>query len=227
MNRKHRDRRSSVGGPVSAEMRQFLLGLALLGAAAGLSLGSSRAGEEALYEPLAPPGSAFVRVFNASPGDELDARLGDQDIADIAAYAGSAYVFLPAGRQTLTIGAQTLPVTLAPDVSYTAVYDGARIQMVEGPRFGNRLKAHVSLYNLLGGDVLSLKTADGMTPVLEGVAPGASAAREVNAVKVNLAVYEGATKLGDAKPIALERGKSFSLFVAGSKQEPVLEWVVQ
>jgi alginate O-acetyltransferase complex protein AlgF len=39
-------------------------------------------------------------------------------------------------------------------------------------------------------------------------------------------VFNGGTKLAEAKPVTLERGKVFSLFVTGSVAAPVLTWVV-
>jgi alginate O-acetyltransferase complex protein AlgF len=48
----------------------------------------------------------------------------------------------------------------------------------------------------------------------------------VNPVKASLALYSGETKVADVKPMTLERGKTFSLFVTGSATQPVLIWSV-
>jgi alginate O-acetyltransferase complex protein AlgF len=84
----------------------------------------------------------------------------------------------------------------------------------------------VSVFNLVDGSTVSLKTADGSQGVIENVAANSSGHREVNPVKANLALYSGATKVADAKPMTLERGKTFSLFVTGSATQPVLIWSV-
>lgn len=92
--------------------------------------------------------------------------------------------------------------------------------------FNSQLKALVSVFNLVDGATVSLKTADGSQSVIDNVGANASGHREVNPVKASLAVYNGATKLADAKPVTLERGKTFSLFVTGSTSQPVLIWSI-
>ena len=62
--------------------------------------------------------------------------------------------------------------------------------------------------------------------MVDGVAANSAGHRQVNPVKANLAVFNGTTKLADAKPVALERGKVYSLFVTGSASAPVLTWVI-
>lgn len=87
-------------------------------------------------------------------------------------------------------------------------------------------KARLVLHHQADAGPLSLKTRDGKVPVLDSVAAGSSAAREVKPVKVWLAVFDGDAKLADAEPVVLEPGKSFNLLVSGSAEQPVLEWVV-
>lgn len=192
---------------------------------AGLALAPAQAGDEGVYGPVAPPNSAFVRVFNATATPELQGRVGDKTFDEIPSYGASEFVFLPAGKHTLTVGAVSQPVTLAANKYYTAALQGKEIRLLENERYTNRLKALVIVYNLVDGSTLSLKTPDGRG-VVENVGPNSIASREVNAVKVNLALFDGARKLADVKPMNLERGRAFSLFVAGNKDQPVTSWVV-
>jgi alginate O-acetyltransferase complex protein AlgF len=195
----------------------FLVALALAAPARG--------GDEGVYGPVAPPDAAFIRVFNATAQGELQARVGDKVMDEIPAFGASEFVFLPAGKYTLTAGAASEPVTLKQGKFYTAALEGKAIRMLENERYNNRLKALLIVYNLVDGSSLSLKTADGK-PVVENVAANSSGSREVNAVKVNLALFDGARKVTDVKPMNLERGRAFSLFVAGDKDQPVTSWVV-
>lgn len=195
----------------------FLFALALAAPAHG--------GDEGVYGPAAPPDAAFIRVFNATAQGELQARVGDKIMDDIPAFGASEFVFLPAGRYTLAAGPASEPVTLKQGRYYTAVLEGKAFRMLENDRYSNRLKALVIVYNLVDGSTLSLKTADGRA-VVENVAANSSSSREVNAVKVNLALFDGAKKVSDVKPMNLERGRAFSLFVAGNKDQPVTSWVV-
>jgi alginate O-acetyltransferase complex protein AlgF len=185
----------------------------------------AHAGDEGVYGPVAPPDSAFVRVFNATAQPELEARVGDKVMDDIPSFGASDYVFVPAGKYTLTVGAVNQPVTLKQGKFYTAALEGKDLRVIENDRFANRLKALVIVYNLVDGTTLSLKTPDGRA-VVENVGPNSFGSREVNAIKVNLALFEGGTKVTDVKPMNLERGRAFSLFVAGNKDQPVTSWVV-
>jgi alginate O-acetyltransferase complex protein AlgF len=192
---------------------------------AALAPAQARAADEGVYGPVAPPNSAFVRVFNATAQPELQAKIADKTLDEIPAYGASEFVFLPPGKYTLTVGAASQPVTLQANKFYTAALEGKELRMLDNERYTNRLKALVIVYNLVDGSTLSLKTPDGR-PVVENVGPNSIGSREVNAVKVNLALFDGAKKVADVKPMNLERGRAFSLFVAGDKDQPVTSWVV-
>jgi alginate O-acetyltransferase complex protein AlgF len=198
-----------------------LLTAALLGGFAPLAI----AGDEGVYGPVAPPNSAFVRVFNATAQPELQARIADKTLDEIPAFGASEFVFLPPGKYTLTAGTVSQPVTLQANKFYTAALEGKELKVLDSERYTNRLKALVIVYNLVDGSTLSLKTPDGR-PVIENVGANSIGSREVNAVKVNLALFDGARKVTDVKPMNLERGRAFSLFVAGDKDQPVTSWVV-
>ena len=49
--------------------------------------------------------------------------------------------------------------------------------------------------------------------------------REINPVKVSLALYDGEQKVGDVKPVALERGEAAVLYVTGSGSSLSPVWV--
>lgn len=187
---------------------------------------ASLAANAGLYPPAAPPGSAYLRVFNATAQPKVAAQLGDKAIPETPSLDASSYVFVAPGQYALKIGGTEQGVKLDAARCYTTALGSDGIHVFDQDCFNSQLKAMLSVYNLIGGSTLSLKTADGSAQVIDGVAANAAAHREVNAVKVSLAVYDGATKLADAKPVTLERGKAFSLFVTGSREQPVLIWVV-
>jgi alginate O-acetyltransferase complex protein AlgF len=194
--------------------------LALLG---GLPV--VQAGDEGVYGPAAPPDAAFVRVFNATAQPELEARIADKVMTDIGAFGASEFVFVPAGRHTLSAGPASQAVTLKAGRYATAVLDGKGFRLLENERYTNRLKALLIVYNLVDGSTLSLKTPDGR-PVVENVAAHSFGSREVNAVKVDLALFDGGQQVATVRPVSLERGRAFSLFVSGNRQQPVTSWVV-
>lgn len=198
-----------------------------LALAAGISVVSMSAfagGDAALYGPVAPKGSSFVRVYNAS-SQEISATVGTTNLSDIAPLASSDFSFMPGGDYSAKVGSQTTTVKLAPDHYYTLVNSGAgQPQLIEEPPFKNKQKSLVRVQNLTD-KALSLKTADGKTDVVKAVAPKSLGEREINPVKVSLALYAGDTKVGDVKPVALERGEAAVLYVTGSGTSLSPVWV--
>lgn len=199
---------------------------AVLLAAALLAANAAFAGDEGLYGPAAPPGSAFVRVFNGTAQSIIDARVGPEDLNEVPPFEASEFTFLPPGSYDLTAGGLKQKVTLQADRFYTAAILNGKVQLLDNERYGNRMKALVILYNLAGDSELSLKTADGRAAVVENVKPNASAQREVNAIRAQLALYKGNERVASVKQVNLERGRAFSLFVAGTAAQPIPVWVV-
>ncbi|WP_286913816.1 MULTISPECIES: alginate O-acetyltransferase AlgF [unclassified Pseudomonas] len=197
--------------------------------AAGLSLASLQAfagADAALYGPTAPKGSTFVRLYNAASAPAA-ASVGNTQIKQVGAQASSDFSFLPGGDYTAQVGGKSVPVKLAADKYYTLVNNnGGNPQLIEEPPFKNKQKALVRVQNL-SDQALTLKTADGKTDVVQSVAAKGRGEREINPVKVNLALFEGNKKVSDLKPVALERGEAAVLYVtgSGSKLSPV--WVTR
>lgn len=212
----------------SNEPYRFLaaaLAIVLFGAAV-LAATAAYAGDDGLYGPAAPPGSAFVRVFNGTAQSLLDARVGPEDLNEVPPYEASEFAFLPPGSYDLVAGGVQQKVSLQADRFYTAALLNGKVQVLESARYTNRMKALVIVYNLSSDGELSLKTADGKAAVVENVKPNAIGQREVNAIRAQFALYKGADRVAPVKPVNLERGRAFSLFVAGTATNPVPVWVV-
>ncbi|BBR52428.1 MULTISPECIES: alginate O-acetyltransferase AlgF [Pseudomonas] len=197
--------------------------------AAGLSLLSLQAlagADAALYGPSAPKGSTFVRLYNASSSPAA-ASVGNTQIKPVGAQASSDFSFLPGGDYTAQVGGKSVPVKLAADKYYTLVNNaGGSPQLIEEPPFKNKQKALVRVQNL-SDQSLTLKTADGKTEVVKPVAAKGRGEREINPVKVSLALYEGDKKVSDLKPVALERGEAAVLYVTGSGSNLSPVWVTR
>ncbi|MBA6064788.1 alginate O-acetyltransferase AlgF [Pseudomonas mosselii] len=197
--------------------------------AAGLSLASLQAfagADAALYGPSAPKGSTFVRLYNATSSPAA-ASVGNTQIKQVGAQASSDFSFLPGGDYTAQVGGKSVPVKLAADKYYTLVNSSSgNPQLIEEPPFKNKQKALVRVQNL-SDQSLTLKTADGKTEVVSPVAAKGRDEREINPVKVNLALYQGDKKVGDVKPVALARGEAAVLYVTGSGNSLSPVWVTR
>ncbi|TWC36955.1 alginate O-acetyltransferase complex protein AlgF [Pseudomonas sp. SJZ079] len=189
-----------------------------------LALNTSQAGDAALYAPIAPKGSAFVRLYNAD-NQEVSASLGSARIDAVAPLGSSAFSYLAKGDYSAQVGAQNLPVKLAGDQYYTLVnLPSGAPKLVEEPVFKSKQKALIRVHNL-SDKALTLKTADGKTDVVERVAPAGRGDREINPVKVSLALFDGSRKVSDLKPVSLPRGEIVSLFITGSGDNLAPVWV--
>jgi alginate O-acetyltransferase complex protein AlgF len=194
--------------------------------AAGISLFTLQAfaGDSALYGPTAPKGSTFVRVYNAS-SSEISASVGNTNLNEVAPQGSTAFSFMPQGDYTAKLGSETVPVKLAGDHYYTLVNNASgKPQLVEEPPFRNKQKSLVRVQNL-SDKALTLKTADGKTEVVKTVAAKGTGEREINPVKVSLALYDGDKKVADLKPVALERGEAAVLYITGSGSGLAPVWV--
>ncbi len=200
-----------------------LLGCALgLVAAMSLPAAPALADDAALYGPEAPPGSAFIRVVNATADADLEAQVGDKQIDRLAAWSASEFEYLPAGTQTVVAGSVKQSAQLQAGHYYTAVVDGERLRLLDNSAYDNRLKALVILYNLTDQSDLTLRTSDGKTTVVEPVARDAFGTREVNAARARLAVFAGDSKIGETPAVSLARGKATSVFAVGPASAPRL-----
>jgi alginate O-acetyltransferase complex protein AlgF len=189
-----------------------------------LSVQAFAAGDSALYGPTAPKGSTFVRVFNAG-NQPVAASVGNTSLNEVPAQGSSAFSFMPQGDYSAKVGSASLPVKLASDHYYTIVNNSSgQPQLVEEPPFKNKQKSLVRVQNLTDGP-LTLKTADGKTDVVPAVASKAHGDREINPVKVTLALYQGDKKVAELKPVALERGEAAVLYVTGSGSNVSPVWV--
>ncbi|MCI8209616.1 alginate O-acetyltransferase [Pseudomonas sp. S25] len=194
--------------------------------AAGISLFTLQAfaGDSALYGPTAPKGSTFVRVYNAS-SSEISASVGNTNMNEVAPQGSTAFSFMPQGDYTAKLGSQSVPVKLASDKYYTLVNNASgKPQLVDEPPFKNKQKSLVRVQNL-SDKALTLKTADGKTEVVKTVAAKGTGEREINPVKVSLALYDGDKKITDLKPVALERGEAAVLYITGSGSGLSPVWV--
>jgi alginate O-acetyltransferase complex protein AlgF len=186
-------------------------------------------GEEgALYAEGAPPGSAFVRVFNGSASGALSSiNLGGKVLPKVPPFNASAYVYLPPGQHTVSINDKQQPLDMGAGEFYTVINNGdGSLTVIKDVSFNNRRKALVMFYNLLPDQqALDLTIAEKDIAVVEDVSYMNNKSREVNPLKITLAASADGKPLGQANTINFRRGYAFSLFACGESDNPKLVWV--
>lgn len=190
-------------------LRATAAALALLAAAAHAAPGG------ALYKPVFPPGAGMVRVFNA--GEALatgQARFGERALGAIGVGEISYYLPVVSGKRTFSCGRKSFTVDVREATFQTLVCGGAHEgQLLADPTPVHINKTFVILYNLRRGAPARLVAAGGKLTVIDSVAPGQAGSREINPVRVELSVAEGATVLFRLGEIPLAPEKVYSLFV--------------
>ena len=210
--------------PFTPAPRRLAKSLALVAGMSLLSMQAWAGGDAALYGPVAPKGSSFVRIFNASP-QQVSATVGSTALDDVPPQGSSDFSFMPQGDYSAKVGSQNLSVKMAADHYYTLVNSASgQPQLIEEPPFKNKQKSLVRVQNLTD-KTLTLKTADGKTDVVKAVSAKGRGEREINPVKVSFALFDGDKKISDLKPVALERGEAAVLYVTGSGASVSPTWV--
>lgn len=149
----------------------------------------SIAKEDALYGPVAPAGSAFVRVVNLSTS-AVEAKTGNDTFRKTAPFSGSDYKFFPPGNRRFSVTSHVIDSQLMPDHYYSMVIaTKGPAKIVEDSGKPDPAKSVISVYNVSSQPLISLKTLDGKTPVIENVASDTRGDRSINPVKVKLAVF--------------------------------------
>jgi alginate O-acetyltransferase complex protein AlgF len=184
--------------------------------ALGIAMGahSARAGDEGLYDPLPPEGSAFVRFIHAdADADEATPSINGKAYDSVSFGGVKPYNVLKQGEGKISFGSANSTYAFQSGKYYSVILKDGKLAVVDEPINTNQLKAQVLIYNLTDKPELSLKTQDGKVSVAGPAAPGAHAEREINPVKVNFAVFSGEEKITDVPAMALERKQSYVVAV--------------
>jgi alginate O-acetyltransferase complex protein AlgF len=175
-----------------------------------------------VYGPEVPGNSAFVRMVNAIPGpSQLRLELGATRF-DPLPYAGvSPYKPVVPDIYQLEAGGSAQEIIPKSGAYYTVVCGQKAITVLQDPAHADPARAQLFLYNLSSLPAVDLKTSDGKTAVILGVAPNASGMKVVNAVTVSFAVFHASARIGTVGDLGLARGSSFSVFVLGGASPKV------
>ncbi len=193
-----------------------------------LAIAGPAAAQGQVYDPLPPPGSAYVRFVNVS-GDEVTVQpdfLPSQTLGTGAAQRVTAYAVVEAVQgKTLAVQMQAkaqtgrLSFTADPGSFNTVLVEAAGVQSLKAVQIidktdFNQSRARLSFYNATpdcAGATLAI-APDGPV-VFQDVAPGTAKARSVNpvTVAVNAGCAQGARAPVDLA--GLEAGGMYSVWL--------------
>lgn len=197
-----------------AAARPVLLTLALLPALAllGSLPASAQDGNAALYDSVAPAGSAYIRVLNLAPGGAEMMVSGKSATQKVGAGQLGNYLFTSPGAHKVTVNQSSIEVNLQPKTAMTLVYNGSGLVQIADEYVEDSKKAQIAFYNLTDKP-MALKTLDGKHAVVDGVAQNGTGTRMVNEVKIGFAAYAGEQNVATFNELFLKKGRSYSYVV--------------
>ncbi|HPF47903.1 MAG TPA: alginate O-acetyltransferase AlgF [Emcibacteraceae bacterium] len=172
-----------------------------------------------LYDPVAPAGSAFVRFINLEEG-AVTPKAGKKSYGALSQGQISDYFVIPQGHVSIDMGGHAAEEEFQADNYYTAINKGDVIFLRDQANT-DRSKATIALYNLSDIPALTLKAREGSVDVLKDVAKDETAARDMNAVKIDFSIYNGDQKLKSLDEEVIERGNHYSIIYDGQTAEMV------
>lgn len=191
-----------------AAMHSLPIVLALLGPATA----HAQDGNAALYDAVAPAGSAYIRVLNLASGMAEMMVSGKTAAQKVNGGQLGNYLFVAPGAHKVTIGQASLALNLPAKSALTLVYDGSSLLQIADNYVEDSKKAQIAFYNLTD-QPLALKTRDGKHAVVDGVTPNQTATRMVNEIKIGFAAYAGERNVAQFAELFLKKGRSYSYVV--------------
>lgn len=176
--------------------------------------------DEGLYDPVAPEGSAFVRLLNVGEG-EVDFSTDGKSRFVVAGGDISPYVVQKKGAFKAEAGGLSVDVVAEEGAYYTIFAKDGVLTSSRDMAVASRAKAMVMFYNLTAAEGVSLKTADGKVEIIAQLPVGGSAGREMNSVKVSIGAFSGVESLASLKDAVIERGNAYAIVAMPDAQGTV------
>lgn len=164
-----------------------------------------------LYEPMAAPDSAFVRFINindASPSETF--RLNGKILTGPAVGQGTAYYPVSDKATTMAVSDKSIGKNTVSGAFYTVVNTSNGLVLIDDTSF-RKEKSLISFYNFGSNKNLMLSTLDGKIDIAGPLLYGKAASKEINGVKISMAIYEGNDKLVDIGEKAFVRGMAYTV----------------
>lgn len=206
---------------LKASFGQTLKSSLVAGAVLWAALWYAQVSAQALYAPAPPPDAAFVRVVYAAQDlAEVTPEVGDAAFDALAFGVVTPYQVVSQGERALSAGTLEETLEFSAGRFYTVALTGEGAVLLEDPTLENSARALLTLYNLSDLASVDLRTADGETEVLTGIAPGEADSIDVNPIAAAFGVFEADVPVATFDEVQLQRGGVYSAFVFGPAEAP-------
>lgn len=190
-------------------MRFLILLLALL-----FSFQAHAQNADAGLYNIAPKGAAYIRLINADL--KLTAKtavIKGQELAVPSFVDITPYYQIKKGDSELAWAGQMKFFPIEERHYYSAVFAQGGVTIIDDENRDDRAKAHIRFYNFSDIDLANLKTLDGKINIVGPVKQGKSDTRDINAVKLGMAIFGNNKKLADIAEENFERGENYSVLL--------------
>lgn len=159
------------------------------------------ADDGALYDPTVKDDEALVRVLNLTNDTVTTTLLPvNKEIKNVSSFDFSHYIRVKRGKVEMNINGKDSMLVKEINVRSGAYYTialkvGGELSVIQDPIIKKKGKAMLALYNFTHKETLDLKTSNGKINIIKNVSKGKSGYREINAVSLNMAIFDGATRI--------------------------------
>lgn len=174
------------------------------------------ASEEALYAPVPPSDSAFVRtvqVTNEGQGKiQIDGIVPPKSIQDQV----SDFIVIKQGSHVVEAGDKKENVQIEAQQYYTiAILGQGEVKVIKDKVIEDPTKASLYFYNFSDANSASLVSPTHKATIFKDISAGGSDSREINAVALGLEVKAGDVSAGMLESVDLKRQQGTSIFLTG------------
>jgi alginate O-acetyltransferase complex protein AlgF len=181
--------------------------------------------QEGLYDPAPPANSAFVRIIQADSAlGVASASIGNIAYGDLEYLSISPYQVVPQGAYEGVFGSLIVPLEVAAGNFYTVAVIGGKGLLLQDPVNGNLTKTLLVLYNFSDLASVDMKTADGSTAVITGVASQTLNSILVNPIEISLAAFGDNQRVQAFNGLSLKPGATYSMIVTGPADHLMAAW---
>ncbi|MCL1079023.1 hypothetical protein D5R81_13700 [Parashewanella spongiae] len=174
-----------------------------------ISTSNAYSNETALYDPQVKANEALVRVLNLTEHSIVANFVSvNKKINNTASFTFSSYIRVRAGQNNFSINGHELSIDVKQGQFYTVVTkpDG-NLTFAVDKKINKKGKSMIAVYNYSKAKTLSLKTANGKVTIIENVKPNATGYREINALSINMGIFEDTTKVRETNKQHLQKDK--------------------
>ncbi len=175
------------------------------------------AGEDELYDPEPPAGSAFVRAINANEqNSSADFTIGNTNINSLSYPSASPYFVIKEGKYSVSSSGIESEIKIEAGKYYSLIITSDKIREIEDMIIEDPAKSRIYFYNF-SDKKANLTAPVHKTSIFTDIESGKNISREINAITLDIAIDSEGQNISSFKNIQLKRKRGTIFIIVGSK----------